>query len=72
MLCHATKDNANDDGRHGEAQLVEEVPYKARGNHQVHVVDGVVVGVSAYEGHHYDNGQQNMHRHVYYLGKHSD
>ena len=33
LFCHTTVDYANDDCRHGEAKLVEEVPYKAGSYH---------------------------------------
>ena len=69
LFCHATKNYADNNCRHGEAKLVEEVPYKTGSYHQVHVVDGVVIRISTNEGHHHDNGKQNMHRHIYNLCK---
>ena len=57
LLRHATQDDADDDGRHGEAQFIEEIAQKAAHHHQIYVVKRIVVGIGTHKGHHHDDGQ---------------
>ena len=62
MLRHTAQNDADDDGRHGKAQLIEEVAQETTYNHQIHIVERVRYENAEDAGYQFEKGRQRAMR----------
>ena len=66
------QNQAQNNGRHAEVQLDKEVAHNARTDHQKHIVDIVIDGISADHTEDKHNGVQPLHRYQADFGEDAD